>query len=130
MTKDLRNMIFITSYPYTVDFEEEDEINGILGLVTGSPRINRTSVELTRLLVIAPKNYQLRYKAENFYFVPEIKEQGDKNYTWEIKNLPAKMNIAQNPSLSGISLCYCPSILRPRVIKGIEHLGKLWQILL
>jgi hypothetical protein len=87
---------FNKNYPYTVDIEEEDEFNGIISIGNWIPQgFNKASVELTKFIVIAPKDYQLRYKAENFSFEPEIKEQGDKKiYTWEMKNLPAKRNIA------------------------------------
>ena len=90
---------FNRSYPYTVDFEEEDEISGILHIGNWVPQgFNQASVELTRFVVIAPKDYPLRYKSENFFFKPEIREQGEKKiYTWEMKNLPAKRNLAAEP---------------------------------
>ncbi len=80
------------SYPYTVEIEEEDDIDGIRGIHTWVPQGGTNlSVESSRLVVIAPKDYVLRYKAFNYGNDPVITEQSDKKvYTWEIKNIPAK----------------------------------------
>ncbi|MBS1932607.1 MAG: DUF3857 domain-containing protein [Bacteroidetes bacterium] len=80
------------TYPYTVDFEEEDDINGILDFPDWVPQgINKASVEDTKFVVIAPKDYVLRFKPVNCSFQPVITEDGGKKiYTWERKNLPAR----------------------------------------
>ncbi len=87
-------------YPYTVDFEEEDDINGILALPNWGPQnAPGISVENSKFIIIAPKGYLVRYKAFNYKSDPVITEQGDKKiYTWEIKNLTAKKNEVNAPS--------------------------------
>jgi transglutaminase-like putative cysteine protease len=82
------------TYPYTASYEEEDDIDGIFHLPYWYPQPRPgISVEVSRLVVIAPKDYVLRYKQTNFNAGPVITEQGDKKvYTWEIKNLPARQS--------------------------------------
>ncbi|HEY4876811.1 MAG TPA: DUF3857 and transglutaminase domain-containing protein [Puia sp.] len=86
------NHFYNKVYPYTVDYEEEDDINGILEISDWIPQgINKASVQDTKYVIIAPKDYQLRYRSENCTIEPVITENsGKKVYTWEIKNLPAK----------------------------------------
>ncbi len=88
------------TYPYTVDYEEEDEINGILHIDDWMPQgINKVAVQHTKYVVIAPKDYQLRYKSVNCSIQPTIKEeQGKKIYTWETENLTAKSSEVLAPS--------------------------------
>jgi hypothetical protein len=46
------------------------------------------STQLSKYVIIAPKNYQVRYKAVNCSIQPVITEAGDKRiYTWEARNL-------------------------------------------
>ncbi|MBS1948729.1 MAG: DUF3857 domain-containing protein [Bacteroidetes bacterium] len=86
------NDFYCRSYPYTVDYEEDDEINGILYLPAWVAQgINGAAVEDTKFVVIAPKDYVLRYKPVNCSFQPIVTENaGKKMYTWEMKGLPAK----------------------------------------
>ena len=80
------------NYPYTVEEEEEDDIDGIRTIYTWDPQQSPgLSVESSRFIIIAPKDYVVRYKAFNYNTEPVIAEQGDKKtYTWEIKNLAPK----------------------------------------
>jgi len=91
--------LYNRTYPYTLDFEEEVEINGLLELNDWEPQgINNASVQLTRYVVTAPKDYVLRYKPVNCSLVPVITDKGDKKiYTWELKNLPAKKHEILSP---------------------------------
>src|SRR5271154_2606466 len=60
------NHFYYKVYPYTVDYEEEDDINGILEITDWIPQgINKASVQDTKYVIIAPKDYQIRYKSEN-----------------------------------------------------------------
>lgn len=79
------------AYPYSVSFEEEDEITDLIQLPRWRiPRPVRTSVLFSRYILIAPKNYTIRYKVINASIAPVITEKNDRvTYTWEIKNLPA-----------------------------------------
>lgn len=87
-------------YPYTVDYQEEDEINGILSFEDWLPlRAPGVSALHSKYVIIAPKDYQIRYKPVNCTFKPIITESGDKKiYTWEARNLPAKYTESSGPS--------------------------------
>lgn len=84
------NDFYYRSYPYTVDYEEEDELNGILDFPDWNPmRAAGMSVQNSKYVIIAPKNYLVRYKQNNYSKPPVIVDLGDKkSYTWEINNLP------------------------------------------
>ncbi len=92
------------SYPYTVNYEEEDDINGILEISDWVPQeINKASVQDSKYVIIAPKDYQLRYKPVNCSIEPVITENsGKKIYTWELKNLPARSHETLAPSWNKI----------------------------
>jgi hypothetical protein len=107
------NDFYYRSYPYTVDYEEEDEINGILNIDDWQPQgPTEFSVQVNRYVIIAPKNYNLRYKAVNCSIQPVITETADKKiYTWEIKNLPARIDepLADYSSSLGPFVMIAPS---------------------
>jgi transglutaminase-like putative cysteine protease len=94
------NHFYHKVYPYTVDYEAEDEINGLLRIPDWVPQgINKTSVQRTRYVLIAPKDYTLRYKSINGSPEPVITEaSGKKVYTWEMQNLPAKKEEPLSPT--------------------------------
>jgi hypothetical protein len=79
-----------SSYPYTVDFEEEDENSESINLPSWiPPRSEKMSVEISRYILTAPKSYKVRYRLLNSDIKPVIVEKKDKiTYTWEIRNLP------------------------------------------
>ncbi len=87
-------------YPYTVEFEQEDDIVGILDIDQWVPQLrNGMSVENTRFVVITPKDYNLRYESVNCNLQPVITAEGDKKiYTWQMKNLPALTMETMAPS--------------------------------
>jgi len=79
-------------YPYTVDYEEDDTEDGVLDFDGWAPvfRFNM-SVEYSRYVIVAPDDYQVRYKQLNFNLPPVITEKGGrKTYTWEMRNIPAQ----------------------------------------
>jgi len=102
---------YCRNYPYTVDFEEEDDMTGVIGFDSWLPASESgMSVEYSKYVIIAPKDYQVRYKPLNCSIQPIITEEKDKKiYTWEIKNLPAKSTESMGPSWSEIA---------PRVLIG------------
>ncbi len=54
------------SYPYTVDFEEEDDIETAMRIHGWTlPRSVKISMESSRYSIIAPKEYKIRYKMIN-----------------------------------------------------------------
>jgi hypothetical protein len=81
---------YCRDYPYTVDFEEEDEIVGILALREWDPpRSSKKSVQESRYSITAQKDYKVRYELINSDIHPDISEKNGKvTYTWEIRNLP------------------------------------------
>jgi hypothetical protein len=80
------------SYPYTVGFEEDDTNDGVLSFTDWSPvGSTNLSVQYSKYIIIAPSNYQVRYKQLNFSMPPVITEKdGKKTYVWEIKNIPSQ----------------------------------------
>ena len=79
------------NYPYTVDFEEEDEITELIHIHGWYPQGTlKNSVERSVYSITAPSDYKLRYRMINSGLNPVITEvKGKKTYTWEIHNLPA-----------------------------------------
>jgi hypothetical protein len=80
------------TYPYTVDFEEEDEITELIQIHDWQPqRSIRYSVMKSIYRIMAPADYVIRYKMLNSALRPFIQdmEGNRKTYTWSIENLPA-----------------------------------------
>jgi len=84
------------SYPYTVSYEEEVEMNGLFMLPEWQPQAARDiAVENSSLVIKTPAGYPLRYRAYHYpgeALVSGIK--GEKVYTWQIKDCPA---LAEEP---------------------------------
>jgi len=78
------------SYPYTVDYEEEDDMAGTYYIPDWDPpRSSKLSVEVSRYILTAPADYKFRYKLFNTSIKPTITTRKDKiTYVWEIRNLP------------------------------------------
>ena len=76
-------------YPYTVEFEEDYDLDGIRGIPDFDPQQGPgISVQTSRYTLIAPADYTVRYKAFNYNNPPVAGDKsGKKTYTWEIKNL-------------------------------------------
>jgi Domain of Unknown Function with PDB structure (DUF3857)/Transglutaminase-like superfamily len=87
----IKNDFYWRSYPYTVGYEEDDTEDGVLNFSNWSPSQSiRMSVQYSKYVIIAPKDYEVRYKQLNFTIPPIITEKGNrKTYTWEVKNIPA-----------------------------------------
>jgi len=113
---------YCRNYPYTVDFEEEDEENGLLGFYRWQPLTEPgISVQHSKYVIIAPAGYQVRFKPVNCNFKPEITGSGDKKiYTWEISNLPAKTREFGGPSWPEIAphVLFAPSDFEVAGYKG------------
>jgi hypothetical protein len=129
---------YYRNYPYTVDFEEEDDIDGIQGFSDWIPQdAEKMSVQLSRYVIIAPKNYEVRYKPVNCNAAPVITESGDKKtYTWEMKDLPAKLEEKWAPSWEDIvpRIMFAPSDFEVQGYKGNmsswENYGKfMYQLI-
>ncbi len=86
------NEFYSSDYPYTVEYEEEDEFNGTQYFPSWRPQTSPfMSVQNSKFTIIAPADYVVRYKQSNFNGEPQITQKGEtKTYTWEIKNITAK----------------------------------------
>jgi hypothetical protein len=83
--------LLFNAYPYTVDFEEEDDITELIQINDWYPQSKyRQSVENSTYSITAPKHYDLRYRMLNSSIKPIIEEQGEKiKIVWGIHNLIA-----------------------------------------
>jgi len=103
-TRYKKHDFYYRTYPFTVEYEEEAEMNGIFDLPDWYPqRSSGVSVESAKLVVIAPKDYTFRYKDVNYKGSPTITENGDKKtYTWQVSNLKPIKHESFSPSLRSI----------------------------
>jgi hypothetical protein len=87
----LEHNFYYQVYPYTVDYQEEDDFDGVLDFADWLPLVNSgISTQHSKYTIIAPKDYNVRYLLRNGAPPPIITEDKDKKiYTWEAKNLPA-----------------------------------------
>lgn len=82
---------FYKAYPYTVEFEEEVELNGIFDLPDwrAIPE-QHIALENSSLSITTPEDYALRYKQYNYNRLPFIETVSKgKKYTWALKNYRA-----------------------------------------
>ena len=82
---------YSNNYPYTVDFEEEDELTELIHIHNWYPQGSlKTSVEKSVYSLSAPPDYNIRYRMMNSETKPVIEEKGGKkSFTWEMHNLTA-----------------------------------------
>ncbi|HZZ76044.1 MAG TPA: DUF3857 domain-containing protein, partial [Puia sp.] len=86
-----RGSFSFSRYPYTVEFEEEDELNGFVSIGNWVPQYSiKTSVEVSKYSITSPKDYVINYRMLNSKIQPSIDDKGSKKvYTWQIANLSA-----------------------------------------
>ncbi|OIR13138.1 transglutaminase-like superfamily protein [mine drainage metagenome] len=79
------------SYPFTVEFEEEEEMDGIFQLPVWDPiESENFSVQQSNFSVEVPTGYKIHYKLLNTTAQPKIMDAGNKTfYQWEVKNIKA-----------------------------------------
>jgi hypothetical protein len=119
-------------YPYTVEYDEEKEIDGVLGFEDWKPLYSPgISTQHSKYVIIAPADYQVRYKPVNCNFQPVITSSGDKKiYTWEVSNLRARPTEFDGPSWREIAphVLVAPSDFEAQGYRGNmsswENLGK------
>lgn len=115
---------YYSGYPYTVEYEDEQEMNGIFFLPRWIPqRSNRLAVEQSRYIVETPVGYTLRYKQFKYAGEPVIVNDGKKiTYTWQVKNLHAFDDEIMSPQWEEITT----SVFIAPVDFEIEgHTGKM-----
>ncbi len=113
---------YYRSYPYTVDFEEEDDVDGVLDFADWVPLpAPSMSVQYSKYVIIAPKDYEVRYRSYNCAVQPVITESGNKKtYTWEIKNLPPVATESNAPFFRELvpTVAFAPSDFEAEGYKG------------
>jgi hypothetical protein len=113
---------YCRTYPYTVEFEDEDEEDGITNFERWSPLFAPgISTQHSKYIIIAPKDYEVRYKPINCNYQPVITTSGDKKiYTWEAANLPARSTEVEGPGWSEITphVLMAPSDFEAEGYKG------------
>lgn len=80
------------NFPFTIEVTAEFNHNGFLNLPQWMPQDRyNVSVKESRLTVVAPSDYELRYKEENLSGMETISVNGGKDvmYTWSVKDLQA-----------------------------------------
>jgi hypothetical protein len=95
----LEHNFYCQVYPYTVDYQEEDEDDGIEDFDAWTPLINSgISTQYSKYVIIAPKDYTVRYLLMSGATAPVITEEKEKKiYTWEARNLPARKTESHGP---------------------------------
>jgi transglutaminase-like putative cysteine protease len=83
-----RHQFYYRQYPYTVEYEDEEDYKGVFFLPRWQPVEDEDfAVQHSRLVVETATDYQLRYKQFSYAGAPQLTENGkSKVYTWEIKN--------------------------------------------
>jgi hypothetical protein len=116
------------TYPYTVEYEEEDDIDGIRGFTPWMPLTRPwRSVQSSKYIITAPKNYVVRYKQFNYAVPPVITEISDKKtYTWEARNLAAVIPESYAPSWHELvpTVLFAPSEFE---VDGYKGNMSTWQ---
>lgn len=119
---------YYTEYPYTVEYEDQQDFDGIYYLPYWVPQLsNHCSVQQSKFIVETPVNYQLRYKAFKYAGNPIIVNDGKKiTYTWEVKNLKAFEDEDFSPSWEETTTAV---FLAPVDFKIDGYTGKMdtWQ---
>ncbi|MFZ1529351.1 MAG: transglutaminase-like domain-containing protein [Ferruginibacter sp.] len=87
-------------YPYTVEYEMEEEMNGIFYLPHWMPLEDEyISLEKSSLTVETPPDYILRYKAFNYTGEPLLRtEKKSKYYSWTLEQVAAYEEESYRPS--------------------------------
>ncbi|MGF6847589.1 hypothetical protein QFZ51_002824 [Chitinophaga sp. W3I9] len=91
-TRAKLHQFYYNVYPYTVEYTIELRLNTIYGIPGLQAQASiYTAVEKSRLTVIYPENYELRYRSYLYEGKPVITtEKGNKTITWEVNQLPAR----------------------------------------
>lgn len=91
---------YCKDYPYTVEYEEDDDWGQMFHLPTWDPQVSPLmSVQVSKLIVETPLGYKFRYKQFNLKSSPQIVQKNDKIiYTWEVDNLTTKKEETYQPS--------------------------------
>jgi Domain of Unknown Function with PDB structure (DUF3857)/Transglutaminase-like superfamily len=113
---------YCRTYPYTVVFEEEDDIDGLLHFDGMMPLYKAyMSVEFSKYVIVSPKDYAVRYREANCNINPVITQDGNRStYTWQMRNLISVMPETNAPDLNEIvpNISFAPSEFEVEGYKG------------
>lgn len=86
-------------YPYTVEYETEVQLDGIFYFPAWIPLDNENlSIEQSRLYVVCPKDYELRFKQNDAVAKAIIMEkEGSSSYEWSVKSVSAIVSKSHMP---------------------------------
>lgn len=100
-----RHNFYCSQYPYTVEYEDEQELDGIFFLPHWQPMSDEDyAVQQSKFIVETPANYNLRYKQFNYPGNPTITTNSNRNiYTWEIKNTKGIKHEILSPPFNELS---------------------------
>ncbi len=119
---------YYTQYPYTIEYEDEEEYNGIFYLPEWRTQpYENFAVQSSKLIVETPTDYNLRYKQVNYNGNAVTLNNDNKViYTWEIKN---KKAIDLQPYSPGLNEVTTNVILAPEKfsIQGFTGNMQTWQ---
>lgn len=87
-------------FPYTIEYEYQQEYNGLLNLPDWRPQLLGQSVEEAHFTLIDKGNTGVRYFNKNMDVEPTIQEAGEmKTYSWSIENsMPVDKEVYGPPS--------------------------------
>lgn len=113
---------YYRTYPYTVEYEEEDDLDGLFHFPSWTPLdAPFISAVSSKYIIIAPSDYQVRYRASNCRVEPVITAEKDKKiYTWQVSNLPAIVSERYAPPFSELTprVYFAPSQFELEGYKG------------
>ncbi|MBX9780912.1 MAG: DUF3857 domain-containing transglutaminase family protein [Chitinophagaceae bacterium] len=90
-----------SQYPYTVEYEDEEEIEHTFLMPSWHPVDDEDiAVQQSSFYVEAPLDFELRYRQINWLQNPIINSTGSKTYLWELKNFKALQYEPFRPPLS------------------------------
>jgi len=95
------------SYPYSISYEEETELDGLFVLPQWLPQSSPgLAIEDCKLIVKFPLDYSLHYKEYHFPTDPAVTEEHrNKIYTWELRNMAAHPSEPFSPSWLHLEPC-------------------------
>jgi Domain of Unknown Function with PDB structure (DUF3857)/Transglutaminase-like superfamily len=103
-TRYKHHNFYCTQYPYTVEYEDEQEIDGTFFLPSWHPISLECALEQSNFIVETPIDYLLRYKQIAYSNKPIIAESdGKTTYNWQVKNKPAVIQEAYQPAWDEIN---------------------------
>ncbi|MFC4262763.1 DUF3857 domain-containing protein [Ferruginibacter yonginensis] len=113
---------YYNQYPYTVEYEDEQELNGLFFLPSWQPvEDEHYSVQQSNFIVEMPETFVLRFKIIANVSQPiQTTSSGKKTYSWSVNNLTAVVHELYQPSWAEINpaVYIAPSQFELQQLKG------------